>query len=535
MRHSGLLSQLFTVRLRAAYPFFVCVVFLGLIQPGSVRAADDPSSIGEWLELLDRAEQRYQERWSVLVKDLSTGEIILAHEPDRVLIPASNRKIATFALILERFGPEYTFSTELGMTPGSRHEEGWISSSLVLRSNGDPSFSRKYLRNQNPADYLRGWIHHLDTLGLTRFQGAFFIDASAFGTEQQVYPSVWDTSNRNESFAALPSALAINGNLIEVNASPTSGGGRPGRIQLYPATGALKLQNDTRIVSGRVHGLESLFSPEGDALIVKGRLGDRVGTQVVSVPLARPLDYLKSIVEIALAEEGIQVQGGVHVLTDPRLAGGIEIDRVVARHDGPPLPDLLGRMMRESDNFFAEQFWRAAAHRATGLGTMEAARRTEQEWLSRHGIPWVEPGYDGSGLSRLNQISASGQTAMLQAIYESPYGPYLLHSLPASGRDGTLKRRNFGAKSGRVFAKTGTLTGVSALSGFLLDTENRPRWVFSMIGNAPRGTNGRLTVRQNQIMKLLVRKLDGEEAPLPGRAPIKRRERGLKVYVEHPS
>jgi D-alanyl-D-alanine carboxypeptidase len=98
-----------------------------------------------------------------------------------------------------------------------------------------------------------------------------------------------------------------------------------------------------------------------------------------------------------------------------------------------------------------------------------------------------------------------------------------------------LKRRDFGAKPGRVFAKTGTLKGVSALSGFVLDTENRPRWAFSLIGNAPRGTNGRLTVRQNQIMKLLVRKLDGEEAPLPERAPVKRRDRGLKVYVEHPS
>ena len=199
------------------------------------------------------------------------------------------------------------------------------------------------------------------------------------------------------------------------------------------------------------------------------------------------------------------------------------------------MPELLKVMMEDSDNFFAEQFWRAAAHRATGLGTVDAARRTEQEWLNRHGIPWVEPGYDGSGLTRLNQISAAGQVAVLKALFESPYGAYLFHSLPASGRSGTLKRRDFDAARGRVLAKTGTLTGVSALSGFILDDQERPRWIFSMIGNAPRGTKGRLTVRQNQIMKLLIQKLDGRENPLPERVPMKRRERGLKLYVEHPS
>lgn len=535
MRPTGLSFLPIPSRFRAGLIVVSAVLFLAAVPAGPVRAADDPRSIGEWLERLERAEATYQEAWSVLVQDLATGDVVLAYEPKRLVIPASNRKIATFALALERFGPEYRFSTQLGLTPGARNDEGWITSSLVMQSNGDPSFSRKYLRNQNPADYLQGWIRHLDTLGLTRFQGAFFIDASAFGAEQQIYPDTWDYDNRHQSFAAIPSALAINDNLIQVRATPSSEKWAVGRIRLYPDAGGLGLRNETRTVTGRTRGLKAEFSVDGQDLLVSGGLGQRAGTQVVNVPLARPLDYIRSLVEAALKAEGIEVQGGVHVLTDPRQAGGLRVDRIVARHEGPPLPELLGTMMRESDNFLAEQFWRAAAHRATGLGTVEAARRTEQEWLNRHGLPWVEPGYDGSGLSRLNQISAEGQVAVLRAIFGSPYGAYLFHSLPASGRNGTLKRRDFDANNGRVLAKTGTLTGVSALSGFILDEQERPRWVFSMIGNAPRGTKGRLTVRQNQIMKLLIQKLDGRESPLPERVPMKRRERGLKVYVEHPS
>lgn len=530
-------TGLFPPRLTARRPPALATLLPVLLLCLSLSAvqARDPRSIGEWLERLERAEEAFQEEWSVQVRDLSTGEVLLEHDPDRLVIPASNRKIATFALALERFGPEYRFSTQLGLTPGGRNEDGWITSSLVMQSNGDPSFSRKYLRNKNPADYLQGWIRHLDTLGLTRFQGAFFIDASAFGAEQQIYPATWDYDNRHQSFAAIPSAVTINGNLIQVRAYPSSSKWAVGRIRLYPDGAGLGLRNETRTVSGRVRGLKAEFSVDGGELLVRGGLGQRAGTQVVLVPLARPLDFIKAVVEEALEEEGVEVQGGVHILTDPRQADGLRIDRVVARHEAPPLPELLGTMMRDSDNFFAEQFWRAAAHRATGLGTMDAARRTEQEWLDRHGLAWVEPGYDGSGLSRLNRISAGGQIAVLEAIFNSPYGAYLFHSLPESGRSGTLKRRDFDADRGRVLAKTGTLTGVSALSGFILDTEERPRWVFSLIGNAPRGTKGRLTVRQNQIMKLLIHKLDGREEPLPERVPMKRRERGLKVYVEHPS
>lgn len=506
------------------------------MPPEVAGASGDPRSIGEWTEGLGRAERSYGEQWSVLVKDLVTGEEILSYRPDHRLLPASNRKIVTLALALDRYGPEHRFSTMLGLTPGGRTEDGWITSSLVLRSAGDPSFRKDHLRDQNPATYLRSWISHLDTLGLQRFQGGFYIDGSAFGPDQQSYPDYWDYNNRKQSFAAIPSAIAINGNVLRVTANPSSTRGNAGKIALYPGSTGLNVLNQTKTVAGRTSGLEAEFSPGGYDLIVKGGLGQSVRTQVIELPLSRPLDYLKALTTAALEAEQIQVTGGVHILTDPRQAAGLTIERVVASHDSPPLPELLGVMMRESDNFYAEQLWRAAAFRATGEGTQEAARRTEQEWLNRQGLPWVEPGYDGSGLSRLSRISAEGQVAVLSAILNSPYGAYLVHSLPASGKNGTLRQRSFGATAGRVIAKTGTLTGVAALSGFILDTQGRPRWVFSMLGNAPRHTNGRLTVRQNQIMKLLIQKMDGRgEVAVPAGAPIKRRQGTLKVSVEHPS
>lgn len=520
-----------------AAPFVALFLLLLALAPlpGVQAAALDPQSTSQWIERIERAGRTSGEQWTVLVKDLNSGRTILEHHPDLRLVPASNRKIITSALALERFGPEYKFSTELGLTQGLRTSDGQITSSLVLRSEGDPTLSQEFLRNQNPADVLRSWVAHLETLGLKHIQGTLYIDASAFGTEQQTFPAVWDPVNRNQSFAAIPSALALGGNVIRVSARPSSTIGNSGRVSLFPSSTGISLVNLTRTVGGRADGLEARFSANGRELHVSGRLGSRAGTQVVEVPVARPLDYVREILIEALADEHVEVKGGVKILTDPREAGALRIVRSIARHDSPPLPELLGKMMKQSDNFLAEQIWRATAHRASGSGTLEAARRNEQLWLAKHGLPRIEPGYDGSGLSRMNRISAAEQVGVLQSIFDSPYGPYLLHSLPVSGRSGTLRGRSFGGAPGRVFAKTGTLSGVGSLSGFITDKAGRPRWVFSMIGNARHNTNGGLTLRQNQIMKLLLRKLDGEEQETLVRAPDKRREKDLKVYPEQPS
>lgn len=512
--------------------FLGACFFLG--HTSSSRAADGPRSIGEWLRTVERAKERYREDWSVLVKDLQTGATILSHNAGQPLIPASNRKIVVFALAIEKLGPEYRFRTELGLTVDVLGAGGVLGGTVVLRSNGDPTMRNRFLSQKNPNSVLRGWIAGLVSMGIKRVNGDFVIDASAFGWEQDQYPEAWDASHRNHAYAMLPSALALNENLLRVSVKPSSQVGAPGRVLLYPTNEGIGIINQTKTASGSQQGLDAKFTPDGRNLIVAGRIGRRIRTHVVNVPLARPIDYISGIAGDALRAEGIELAGEVRVVFDPNEGRRYRIVRTVGKNESVPLIELLRIMMRDSDNFLAEQLWRATAYRVLGLGDSASARRLEQAWYDSHGLRGIVPGYDGSGLSRKNRVSASALVSILLTIHASPFRAYLFDSLPASGRSGTLRHRTMGARAGRVVAKTGSLSGAASLSGFILDTSRRPRWVFSLIANAPRNTNGRLTTRQNQIMKILIQLLDSGRMPSrssKSNPPLKRPRQGVKVYV----
>lgn len=511
------------------------------------RSGRDEGSIETWLGVLERAEGRAGEKWSVMVRDLENDAIIMEYQPERRLVPASNRKIMAFALGLEKLGPEFRFSTEMGLTAAIDKATGVVKGNAILRSNGDPTMTDRFINQRNPATVLKGWIGEMASMGVKKIDGDFILDASAFGAGQDAYPEVWDVSHRPYSYAAIPSALALNRNLLRVSVRPSEDSGRPGRVKLYPADEGIEIVNETRSVSGSQEGLDVKFTEEGGTVVVSGRIGDEIRDHSLSVPNLRPLAYAKAIVREGLRDAGIKLTGELRIVTDPEAGRKFNIVTPAGRNDSVPLVELLRIMMRDSDNFLAEQIWRAAAFRALGAGDPASARLLERRWYDEHGLSGIEPGFDGSGLSRRDQVSASELVAILKTIFDSPYGPYLVAAMPASGQSGTLRGRDMGA-IGRISAKTGTLSGVSALSGFIRDKKKQERWAFSMIANAGEETNGRLTARQNQIINILVGLLDSgyrpknkvepardAEEPPPEGAPRKRYLPGTKELAEQGS
>jgi len=475
-------------------------------------SGSDENPIAAWSGALDRAEDRQGEKWTVYVKDMQTGETILAHGKDRRLIPASNRKVMIFAMALEKLGPDFKFKTQLGLTHILSRDQNSITANVVLRSNGDPTMDSRYLNQKNPAAVIRGWIKDLARSGVKRVQGEFIIDASAFGSEQDMRPAAWGSDHLNQSYAPLPSAIAIGQNLLEVAVEPGRLG-QEGQIRIYPSSEGLDIDNETETTSSSGCSIGVCCSDDGRSLRVTGRIGRRSGPEVDHVPVGRPLAFIKGIVEDELRDSGITITGKVRLVTDSNEAERYEIGQVIGEHDSPELSQLLHVMLRDSDNFLAEQIWRATAHRVFGRGDPTMARKLEQQWYSDDELSWIEPGFDGSGLSRRNSFSASEMVSILEVLYKSPYRDYLLDCLPCAARTGTLRHRDMGAANGRVSAKTGTLSGASALSGFLRDREGKERWAFAMIGNASGDTNGRLVGRVDQLMRILANMMDSGYKP----------------------
>ncbi len=383
-----------------------------------------------------------------------------------------------------------------------------MTAAAVLRGSGDPTLHPRYLNQRNPATVLREWIKKLRFSGITRLQGDFILDASAFGSEQDTHPSAWGTDHIGDSYAPYPSALALNDNLLLITVHRSASA--RGSVNLFPSLEGIRISNSMNTGSGP-SGLGAKFVDGTLTLSLTGRVDRRTGETGAQVPVVKPLAYIAAIIEDELKLSGVELAGKMKIITDPAEAKAYEIMTLLEHHESPPLGELLKIMTKESDNFLAEQIWRATAYRASGKGDIESARRLEKAWYAERKIGMIEPGWDGSGLSRRNSVSASEQVAVLDAIYRSPLRESAIECLAVSGRSGTLRGRNFGGSAGRVVGKTGTLSGVGALSGYIRDNSGRERYVFSLVGNAPTNTRGRLTTRQNQIMNILLRRMDSEQ------------------------
>jgi D-alanyl-D-alanine carboxypeptidase/D-alanyl-D-alanine-endopeptidase (penicillin-binding protein 4) len=474
-----------------------------------------PASIPEWTARLQQAIEKYGERWSVFVLDLQTGNTVYAFDSDRRLSPASCRKVVTTALALEYLGPNHQFQTVLGMDAPIEPDHTNYHGNLILRSAGNPCFGGPFqLDPRNPFDLFAQWADALVADGVSYVHGDLILDASAFGTDQNVYPSVWEARHRTYSYAPVPSAVAVCQNALTISVRPGAKSGYAAQVRVFPALQGIELNNEILTRSRGRSGISGQFDADPRTVQLRGRMNLESGQEVIILPLAQPLQYIGANLSEALQSRGVRVTGDVRIeLARPAGVEPTPLIEIIGRQQSPPLNRILVSMLRRSNNFMAEQIWQATAARVTGVGDRLSARQVEQRWLGNVGLGWIEPGWDGSGLSRQTEIAARELALIMRKIHESVYRDVMIEALPRDGRQGTLRNRAFTRNGGRVQAKTGTLAGVSSLTGFVMDKEDNPRLVFAMIGNAPGDTDGRLAMRINELMKLIIEDLDAGALP----------------------
>jgi D-alanyl-D-alanine carboxypeptidase/D-alanyl-D-alanine-endopeptidase (penicillin-binding protein 4) len=211
-------------------------------------------------------------------------------------------------------------------------------------------------------------------------------------------------------------------------------------------------------------------------------LGSAPITRVVSVD--NPTLFFVTALRSALIARGIDVRGAAVDIDDVRDAPASATAAVVATYRSPPLSLLAVRLMKVSQNLYAETLLKTIG-RMSGSPTFAGGRAAVQAALQ----PWgVGAGdlidRDGSGLSRYNFVSPAAVVTILTHIArdETRRGPFEA-ALPIAGRDGTLSTRMKGTPAeGNARAKTGSMANVRALSGYVTSAEGEPL-VWSIIAN----------------------------------------------------
>ncbi|MBE9012224.1 D-alanyl-D-alanine carboxypeptidase/D-alanyl-D-alanine-endopeptidase [Pseudanabaenaceae cyanobacterium LEGE 13415] len=460
-----------TAFIRSAASLF-SVVSIALFAP-TVRA--NPVSplcsrdLAPQIEAIVNRPNFARSRFGILIQTLRSRQTLFSRDADRFFIPASNVKILTTAAALQRLGSAYRIRTSVY---GTNSPAGWR---IRLVGRGDPSFSDRQL--QDLAQQLK-------RQGIQRIS-ELVVEDGYFGREP-LNPD-WAIGDISETYAAPVSSLILNENSLGFKLVP-QGIGQPLKVEWDdPIEGSFwRIENRSRTVDAKAEESIGVGRDSSQPILkVSGQL--RTGAAPASYAVAVPNPgerFLRKFVR-SLNAAGITVARS-SVSDQTVSTNGNEIAKI----DSPPLNELLKQANQFSDNLYAEVLLRTLGVQNSNLSgrtILEQSIASLVTELNRLGIAKTEIVLsDGSGLSRQNWITPTALVEILSSISRQPTGSYFRESLSIAGVNGTLQSRfhNNPAK-GITRAKTGTLTGVTALSGYI-DPPNYESIAFSiMINQAP--------------------------------------------------
>lgn len=419
--------------------------------------------------------------WGIQIADAASGEVLYQKDADRFFVPASNTKLFSTALALVRLGPDHRFETTVNARQAP-DASGRLRGDLLLIGGGDPTLSARevpYKKGPIKGDPLQAIKELADQLvadGLLRIDGDVVGDDTAYVWEP--YPEGWSQDDALWEYGAPVSALTVNDNSLSVTVRPATRAGDPARLFFSPSLNYLLVENRIITTAGGERKIHVRRNPGSRRLYLWGAIPskDRGITQLVAVD--DPALFAASALLDALTRRGVSISGQAvarhrfpNEAPDLKSGGDRAASRPpveLARRTSPPLVETLRILNKVSQNLHAEIVLREVGRVKRNIGSREAGLEELQTFLAEAGIEKGECKLrDASGLSRLNLITPAAVTKLLIFMYRSEHREAWLSLLPVGGEDGTLSERFAGKPDGRrILAKTGTVSHVSALSGY---------------------------------------------------------------------
>lgn len=463
---------------------------------GSVRAAGGISAdIGRLLERLPDARVTC----SAEVVDLADGSTVYTLNASTPLIPASNQKLLVLATSLDMFDARSEFRTTLAIR----------GDDLILIGDGDPALGDPELakeRSIDPDAFLDDWVAALRAAGVTRVAGDLVVDATIFD-EQFVNPD-WEEGDLVKWYGAPIGGLNLNNNCIEMTVWPGSANGSDAVWSLHPPCSLVEVTNQCKSAPGR-KSAEPLVGrkPGTFELVLRGSVAQRGTLQSISIP--QPNLFAATAIREHLETGGIAIEGKLRFEQVRTMAGTMPEDCRLIAERNTPLTDVLQRIGQDSQNMCAESLmkrvgfeWAKSMGHARPIGSWDTGRAAVQAFLSKAGADVSHIVIcDGSGLARTNRISASDFVHVLTYMHRHVGRDTFLASLAGNRTGGTLKRRMANV-DGDVYAKTGYISGVRSLSGYVRSTAGR-WYAFSIMFNGFRGSSSAYNRIHQQVCQIL--------------------------------
>lgn len=429
--------------------------------------------------------------WGVVVID-DRGRTVYARNADRLFVPASNTKIIVSAVAAALLPPDFTVKTSLyGSGPITA---GVLDGDLILYGRGDPTFGVRCYAvdtlapgacDRDPFEKLKRLAEQLRQRGVTTVRGDLVGDGSYFEPTQVHYG--WEGYDLNWWYAAPVSGLGFNDNSIDIAWGPGPMVNAPAAVAFTPDLGDVSLENRTRTLPADSSDNIDFFRTPGTlSLWAEGTVGasSRGGTEYFAMP--DPDLFAARALRKVLADYGIAVLGTTRSTVDSMLYRQVRsCCQALGEVESRPLKDWVFPILNTSQNWYAEMLLKQLGRQLGGEGSWRKGLEVERRFLiDSVKIDSTQIAVtDGSGLAANNLVSPMAFAQVLRYLARHPRFETFNAGLPRAQQVGSLRNRFRGtALEGRVRAKTGSISRVNTLSGYI-DRPDGRTWTFSIQAN----------------------------------------------------
>ena len=480
------------------------------------RGADE---LARSIREIIHAEEFGNAFWGVMVLDLETGAVVAEENAGKSFVPASNVKLYTTAAALDQLGPQYRYRTRIYVSGDV--EDGVLHGNLIVRGSGDPTIgghydaaSGRWEAEVDGTRLFREWADSLRAAGISQIRGDIIGDDDI--VDDQPLGRGWSWDDETYYYAAQLSGLAFNDNVVHMRVEGRRPG-EPANIRWYPYdTDYVDVVNNTRTTPTGTRVDEGYYRVRGTNTVEVTTEVPAGGEDIEEITVENPTLFFVHVLRESLLEAGIAVLG------DPVDVDELSIKpdyndpsvRRVAVHSSQPLSEIISVVNKPSMNMYADMLVKTLAAEfprpqeedldpgSWELGLDIAMATFVKAHIDTSAIQLA----DGSGLSRQNLVTPAMTGSLLQYMWTHPKRDVrdaYRTSLPLAGVEGTLRNRlRSGPAHRNLRAKTGSLSNVSSLSGYVESADGR-MLAFAMMANHFTTRTSAVRDAQDRIVTLL--------------------------------
>lgn len=464
-----------------------------VLAAGAFRVCADDAAIKAAIDK-QLADPSMSHGWTgVLVKSLSNHRVIYALNEDRLFIPASNMKLLVSSTCTDVLPADFKYTTPV-LRDGSL-DGGTLNGNLYLKGKGDSTLEAKDLVELAKA---------VKAAGITKVSGDIVGDGSCF--DSQRLGSSWSWDDLAAYYSAEIDGLTVDRGTVHV--SVTAGEiGQPPVVTMNPDAGYMLIRNTaTTVADGTPESIVIDRPMATNVVTVSGNMHRSVAGAVARGPkvqnedvtMEEPAVYTAYLFRKLLRDEGVTVTGAAR--------GGLTPDGAtqIASHDSLPLAGILKLLNKPSDNLMAESLLKTLGMVKKSKGSTRDGAAVEKEYLKKIGVGadsvLIE---DGSGLSRLDLVTPTALSSILEYMWSHPNRDAFIDSLPIAGVDGSIRSRmKSTAAENNVKAKTGYVGKARNLAGYVSTKDGEPL-VFVLLMNHYNGETASINAVQDRICEIL--------------------------------